>query len=533
MEERILRVISQARRQLSVQILRDKSLFWMGAASVLAALVLFAALFIPLYSAKWIAAGLLGAGLLLGLFLGILRRPTFQEAAESADRTGLQEHLSTALERRGQNDLFSNLQREETVRLLEGYPLKERLKKPFSRRHLAVLGGSIGLSLLFLLIPTRAKLLAEKQHDLLQAKKEEIEKIEEKLEELEELLQLEVPELGDPDQEKAELLEKGREEWEQMLSEGMQELKQATGEQDLEEIVKRLEKKEEQLMQQLAKGDPLEGAGQSEIASLENPGTGDNEGKDGTDGIETGDGAENGSGTSGNPGIEAGEGTGTTENPGTNTDNKNNGTGGNSGIEVAGISGVSGVSGNTGNNGNTGNGGSVGEGAGASGNKGSGNSGNGSNGNGGGSGSGGNGEGSGNGNGEGSDGSGGNGNGSGNGNGAGTGSNGSGDGSGGGWNQGSAVGVEREHESTLEQETVILPGTVAEGERLTGAAGEEGTSYLSPDQIKGEGYAGQKTEYEAVLGSYSEKAYGQIERNEIPSDMQDVVKKYFSGLGGK
>ena len=78
-----------------------------------------------------------------------------------------------------------------------------------------------------------------------------------------------------------------------------------------------------------------------------------------------------------------------------------------------------------------------------------------------------------------------------------------------------------------------MPGEVAEGERLTGVAGSDGTSYLSPDQIKGEGYAGTRTEYESVLGSYSEKAYGQIERNEIPSDMQEVVKKYFSGLGGK
>jgi len=64
MEERILRVIRQARRQLCLQVLRDKSLFWIGAASSLAALVLFVALFIPLYQAKWIAAGILAAGFL-------------------------------------------------------------------------------------------------------------------------------------------------------------------------------------------------------------------------------------------------------------------------------------------------------------------------------------------------------------------------------------------------------------------------------------------------------------------------------------
>ena len=199
MEERILRVIRQARRQLCLQVLRDKSLFWIGAASSLAALVLFVALFIPLYQAKWIAAGILAAGFLAGLAAGVMRRPGIQEAAECADRTGLQEHLSTALERQEQEDLFSQLQREETLCLLEGYPLKERLKKPISRRHLAVFGGSMILSFLFLLIPTRAKLLAEKQHDLLQAKQEEIEKLEEKLEELEELGQLELPELADLD----------------------------------------------------------------------------------------------------------------------------------------------------------------------------------------------------------------------------------------------------------------------------------------------------------------------------------------------
>ncbi len=90
MEERIFQVIRRVRRQLSFQVLREESLFWMGAASLLAALVLVAALFIPIYWAGAIAAGILAVGLLFGILFGVLKRPTLQEAAEQADRTGLQ-----------------------------------------------------------------------------------------------------------------------------------------------------------------------------------------------------------------------------------------------------------------------------------------------------------------------------------------------------------------------------------------------------------------------------------------------------------
>lgn len=508
MEERIFQVIRRVRQQLSFQVLREESLFWMGAASLLAALVLVAALFIPIYWAGAIAAGILAVGLLLGILFGVLKRPTLQEAAEQADRTGLQEHLGTALERQGQEDMFSRLQREETIRLLEDYPLQERLKKPLSRRNLAILGGSIVLSLLCLLIPTRAKLRAEEQHALLEAKKEEIEKIEEKLEELEELAQLELSELTDP--ELGALPQAEREEWEQMLSEGLQELKQAADEQELQEIVKRLEKKEEQRLEAL----------QQQIAS-ENPSPEHNpsEGSGEMPGIESGSGLESGDGgkKTGENGKENLAGAGEQAEIGVagNLAEGNIGAGDITGMTpgTAGTGASNTAIASTGNT-NTADGGGKGNGTGS--------------GNGTGEGSGeGNGSGNGTGTGEG-------GNGSGNGTGNGTGgSQGSGDGNGGGWNQGSNVGIEREHSSTLEQETIILPGEVAEGERLTGVAGSDGTSYLSPDQIKGEGYAGTRTEYESVLGSYSEKAYGQIERNEIPSDMQEVVKKYFSGLGGK
>lgn len=79
---------------------------------------------------------------------------------------------------------------------------------------------------------------------------------------------------------------------------------------------------------------------------------------------------------------------------------------------------------------------------------------------------------------------------------------------------------------------MILPGETIGSETLTGVAGEDGNSYFSPDQVLGEGFAGTKVEYEQVIGAYRDKAYSQIEKKEIPSSMQEIVKEYFSGLGG-
>ena len=68
------------------------------------------------------------------------------------------------------------------------------------------------------------------------------------------------------------------------------------------------------------------------------------------------------------------------------------------------------------------------------------------------------------------------------------------------------MGIEREHDSTLATETVILPGQVVDSENLTGTMGEDGTGYLAPDQVIGQGYAGTEVAYEQVF-SYLDEGY--------------------------
>lgn len=520
MESKILDTIRHVRKKLSLQMLWN-CLLWRsciaGGLAVLFLLVTFILpmklskeLFLLVYWSEEIAVGIILLGVFIGIIEGLIKRPSLQEAAARADRTGLQEHLVTALERMGQEDLFSNLQRRETLQRMETHPLWERLKEPIPRKRIAFLIGSILLTAVLAWIPTEKKLLAEERYLLEQEKKEELERLEEELEELahletEEMEELDPEELAEALKELA-MSEEAREAWEKMLAEGHREIAQAENEQELDEILRRMEKKKEQILEatKLAEskepgqndaegtgeGEPGDNSAEGELPETQ-AGSDANGGSIGTENTTTAGTQSSGNASQLPTGTAIASGTTGAQNI---TGAAIDGTGAmGSGGGAAGVSGAGiGSAGGTGANGNSGaTGAAIAGGAGA-GNSGAGGSGTGT-----------------------STGSGG----------------GAGSGNGGGWNQGSNVGVEREHDSTRTPETVILPGQVIDSENLTGVSGEEGTSYLAPDQVIGQGYAGTEMEYEQVLGTYTERAYSQLEENKIPASMQDVVRNYFSGLG--
>ena len=50
------------------------------------------------------------------------------------------------------------------------------------------------------------------------------------------------------------------------------------------------------------------------------------------------------------------------------------------------------------------------------------------------------------------------------------------------------------------------------------------------DSLNGNNFAGNKTNYKSVISDYKEKAYSQIQNNQIPAERSDVVKSYFDEL---
>lgn len=98
---------------------------------------------------------------------------------------------------------------------------------------------------------------------------------------------------------------------------------------------------------------------------------------------------------------------------------------------------------------------------------------------------------------------------------------------GGGYNTGSSEGKESSEEAV--QESVTVSGKkIGQDGNLTGSR-RQGNSRTEKTQ-QTQGWAGNKVEYGAVVGEYSDKAYARLDQSKVPSQMKDIVKEYFSSL---
>lgn len=124
--------------------------------------------------------------------------------------------------------------------------------------------------------------------------------------------------------------------------------------------------------------------------------------------------------------------------------------------------------------------------------------------------------------------------GSGNSGGAGTGTgkgngNGAGSGIGGGKNTGSKQGIEMENTREENPEKVSIPGRKKGKDKNLKGQTSQGKSSNSKGGI-GYGYAGEEVDYNQVIGDYIKNAYNKLDKNEVPAEMEDVVKEYFEGI---
>lgn len=76
---------------------------------------------------------------------------------------------------------------------------------------------------------------------------------------------------------------------------------------------------------------------------------------------------------------------------------------------------------------------------------------------------------------------------------------------------------------------VSVPNDIADSGNLTGnAANHEASEYFRAQN--GLGWEGEHMTYESVLGSYEQKAYEGIAAGQYPSNMEEVIKEYFSSF---
>lgn len=82
---------------------------------------------------------------------------------------------------------------------------------------------------------------------------------------------------------------------------------------------------------------------------------------------------------------------------------------------------------------------------------------------------------------------------------------------------------------SIPHDYVSVPNDIADSGNLTGnVANHEASEYFRAQN--GLGWEGEHTTYESVLGSYEQKAYEGIAAGQYPSNMEEVIKEYFSSF---
>ncbi len=84
------------------------------------------------------------------------------------------------------------------------------------------------------------------------------------------------------------------------------------------------------------------------------------------------------------------------------------------------------------------------------------------------------------------------------------------------------------HNST-PHDYVSIPNDIADSGNLTGnAVNHDSSEYFRAQN--GLGWEGEHRTYESVIGSYEQKAYEGIDAGQYPSNMEEVIKQYFSSF---
>ncbi|GBG09699.1 hypothetical protein PAT3040_04358, partial [Paenibacillus agaridevorans] len=198
----LLHDLSKVKKRLTLFALTRMGLYGLLGGSLAGAIILAASRIWPLLHSRQMLLIVVGAGLVVGIGLGIWRRASVRDAARQMDRGEPQDAISTALEGlmpkepgsvRSANEIIVRLQREEAEEAARRYTsdLRRTLPWPVWKRWRPLVFGALAawlMIVLLLLLPNplddRAEALAESREAIRQMEKER-EELEKKLEELE------------------------------------------------------------------------------------------------------------------------------------------------------------------------------------------------------------------------------------------------------------------------------------------------------------------------------------------------------------
>lgn len=174
MDKEIRIFIYKLRRRLGIQKAMNIFPFVLSIGFFLGFLHILFGYFHPFYYASIIASFWILASVLFGIIYFFFHFPKEQEAAHMGDAIIGQERLLTALELRGKNEPISCLQKKDAISYIAVCNIKESFPYQLHFRQLLLCIFMASLFFLFLYLPSKAKLEAEKLHALKQDIKEEL-----------------------------------------------------------------------------------------------------------------------------------------------------------------------------------------------------------------------------------------------------------------------------------------------------------------------------------------------------------------------
>ncbi len=124
--------------------------------------------------------------LILGVIWSIYKRPSLQDSAEAVDKLGLKERVITSLELSGNSSNIAEIQKEDTVNFLKNHNYKEKIKIKSNKKFITVLLVLAVSTVLVGFIPSNSYLKVreiEENQKKAETAVEKIEKLEEKINE--------------------------------------------------------------------------------------------------------------------------------------------------------------------------------------------------------------------------------------------------------------------------------------------------------------------------------------------------------------
>ncbi|MCR5848588.1 MAG: hypothetical protein K6G75_10785, partial [Lachnospiraceae bacterium] len=185
-------------------------------------------LFVPFYGAPIVGILLCMATIIIGVIITILRYPSKREAALMFDSKGFNERVITSMELKGKHDIFSSMQKEDTLQKTATVSMR----KVFPMRINKFLFLFLFLGLMFVittgLMPAKTKEIAQENHILSEEKKIAEDELEKLVAEIKESHPLSVEEV---------------EKLDEMLKEAKEELKESDTSTEVDKVKERFENK--------------------------------------------------------------------------------------------------------------------------------------------------------------------------------------------------------------------------------------------------------------------------------------------------